>query len=139
MVPVEGAGAVEEFEVEGGGGLAVDFSAGTGLHGHFSVLFFFGVARGCNALVRVWSMGYGAIASRWLVKVWCEGGKWLKLRCLGANPRQKSETEICPHMVAVVGPDTYHHTSRQRDRPSLTRRHRRGPSEYHYLYRWKRD
>ena len=47
MVPVEGAGAVEEFEVEGGGGLAVDFSAGTGLHGHFSVLFFW-VARGCN-------------------------------------------------------------------------------------------
>ncbi len=33
-LPVEGAGAVEEFEVEGGGGLAVDFSAGTGLHGH---------------------------------------------------------------------------------------------------------
>ena len=32
---VEGAGAVEEFEVEGGGGLAVDFAAGAGLHGHF--------------------------------------------------------------------------------------------------------
>ena len=31
---MEGTGAVEEFEVEGGGGLAVDFSAGTGLHGH---------------------------------------------------------------------------------------------------------
>ena len=31
---MEGSGAVEEFEVEGGGGLAVDFSAGAGLHGH---------------------------------------------------------------------------------------------------------
>lgn len=31
---VEGSGAIEEFEVEGGGGLAVDFSAGPGLHGH---------------------------------------------------------------------------------------------------------
>lgn len=49
VVPVEGAGAVEEFEVEGGGGLAVDFSAGTGLHGHFSVLFFW-VGGGCNDL-----------------------------------------------------------------------------------------
>ena len=38
-LPVEGAGAVEEFEVEGCGGLAVDFPAGAGLHGH--VLFFF--------------------------------------------------------------------------------------------------
>ncbi len=37
-VPVEGSGAVEELEVEGGCGLAVDFSAGAGLHGHF--LFF---------------------------------------------------------------------------------------------------
>lgn len=33
-LPVEGAGAVEEFEVEGGGGLTVDFPAGAGLHGH---------------------------------------------------------------------------------------------------------
>ena len=33
-IPVEGSGAVEEFEVEGGSGLAVDFSAGIGLHGH---------------------------------------------------------------------------------------------------------
>ena len=33
-LPVEGAGAVEELEVEGGGGLAVDFPAGAGLHGH---------------------------------------------------------------------------------------------------------
>ena len=31
---MEGAGAVEEFEVEGGGGLTVDFPAGAGLHGH---------------------------------------------------------------------------------------------------------
>ena len=38
-LPVKGAGAVEEFEVEGRGGLAVDFPAGAGLHGH--VLFFF--------------------------------------------------------------------------------------------------
>ena len=38
-VPVEGAGAVEEFEVEGGGGLAVDFSAGARLHGHFCLVF----------------------------------------------------------------------------------------------------
>lgn len=29
------AGAVEELEMERGGGLAVDFSAGAGLHGHF--------------------------------------------------------------------------------------------------------
>lgn len=34
FLPVEGAGAVEELEVEGGGGLAVDFPAGAGLHGH---------------------------------------------------------------------------------------------------------
>lgn len=39
VIPVEGAGAVEEFEVEGGGGLAVDFSARAALHGHFSVLY----------------------------------------------------------------------------------------------------
>lgn len=32
---VEGAGAVEEFEVEGDGGLAVDFSVRGGLHCHF--------------------------------------------------------------------------------------------------------
>ena len=31
---MEGSGAVEELEVEGGGGLAVDFPAGAGLHGH---------------------------------------------------------------------------------------------------------
>lgn len=31
---MEGAGAVEEFEVEWGCFLAVDFSAWTGLHGH---------------------------------------------------------------------------------------------------------
>ena len=37
-LPVEGAGAVEEFEVEGCGGLAVDFPAGAGLHGHVSFL-----------------------------------------------------------------------------------------------------
>ena len=33
-VPVEGTGAVEEFEVEGGGGLAVDFGGGVGVRGH---------------------------------------------------------------------------------------------------------
>lgn len=31
---VEGSGAVEELEVEGGGGLAVHFPSGAGLHGH---------------------------------------------------------------------------------------------------------
>ena len=25
-----------------------------------------------EGMVRVWSMRYGAIASRWLVKVWCD-------------------------------------------------------------------
>lgn len=35
--PVEGAGAVEEFEVEGGGFLAVDFTPGAGLHGHAGI------------------------------------------------------------------------------------------------------
>ena len=33
-IPVEGSGAVEEFEEEGSGGLTVDFSAGASLHGH---------------------------------------------------------------------------------------------------------
>ena len=51
-IPVEGAGAVEEFEVEGCGGLAVDFPAGAGLHGH--VLFFF----------RGWLMATGELALR---------------------------------------------------------------------------
>ena len=32
--PVEGARAVEEFEVERGGFLAVDFTSRAGLHGH---------------------------------------------------------------------------------------------------------
>lgn len=33
-VPVEATGAVEEFEVEGAGCLAVDLAVGAGLHGH---------------------------------------------------------------------------------------------------------
>lgn len=40
---MEGAGAVEELEVEGRRGLAVDFSAGTGLHGHVFVVAVRGV------------------------------------------------------------------------------------------------
>lgn len=33
-IPVEGSGAVEEFEEEGSRGLTVDFSAGASLHSH---------------------------------------------------------------------------------------------------------
>lgn len=54
-VPVEGSGAVEELEVEGGGGLAVHFSAGAGLHGHFLFFIFFGlVGGGAGVECRVW-------------------------------------------------------------------------------------
>lgn len=44
---MEGAGAVEEFEVEGGGGLAVEFVVGGGLH--------------CHCVGWIWSMDGGVL------------------------------------------------------------------------------
>ncbi len=74
-IPVEGSGAVEELEVEGGRGLAVDFSAGAGLHGHCS--FFFLVAGGGGwGVVRVcwvWRVGYRVIVVCLEGREWCRG------------------------------------------------------------------
>ena len=67
---MEGAGAVEELEVEGGGGLAVEFPAGAGLHGHCGWLM-----EGGMVLV-VW----GCVCHRFIVV--CSGvrhgvGEWV--------------------------------------------------------------
>ncbi len=66
-IPVEGSGAVEELEVEGGRGLTVDFSAGAGLHGHCSLFFWLQEMEGGMSCVCV---GFGVWVTVSLLFFW---------------------------------------------------------------------